>query len=160
MSRRLLPIVLVGMTGITTLTVATVGVAYAGSRALRAAPFHHIHGPDIDREAMARQIVGELLDEIDAPDEQSVQVEAILEGAHTQLEALHEGHDEHHEQVKTVLTAETVDASAVEELRLEAVDTFDQASQVFAGVVVDIGAVLSAEQRAELAELAAEMHGR
>ncbi len=122
--------------------------------------FHRFHGPDIDHEAMAREIVGDLLSEIDATDTQSAQVEAILEGAHTQLEALHEGHDAHHEQMRAVLTAESVDASAVEELRLEAVDTFDQASQVFATVIVDIGAVLSVEQRAELAELAEEMHGR
>jgi Spy/CpxP family protein refolding chaperone len=100
-----------------------------------------------------------MLDEIDASDDQIAAIEAILDGTHIQLEALHDGFDDHHDQVKAVLVAETVDREALEELRLEAVGVFDQASQLIAGAVGDVGEVLNPEQRAELAELAEELHG-
>jgi len=159
MSRRLLPFAIIGLVGATTLGVTTIGVAVAGSRALRGPMFHHMHGDRADHQAHAKAMIQDLLGEVGATAEQSAQVGSILDGAHTELELLHGGLEDHHDQLKAVFTAETVDAAAVEELRLEGLEGFDQATRIFSGVLLDVSAVLDAEQRAELVALAEELHG-
>jgi protein CpxP len=145
MSRRIIPIVIVlGVAGLTT-------VAFAGSRAVRGHGFHHFHA----HHAM----LADALEEIGASADQQGAILAIADSTHAQLEELHEGLEDHHAQMKAVLTAETVDRAAIEELRLEAVAGFDQASQLLAEALGDAAEQLSAEQRAELAEMAEEMHG-
>jgi len=159
MSRRLLPFVVISLVGATTLGVTTIGVAVAGSRVMRGPAFHHLHGDRADHQARAKAMVQDLLDEVDATAEQSLRIEVILDSAHVELEDLHEGLEDHQEQLKAVFTADSVDAAALEELRLEGLEGFDRVTQIFSGVLLDVGAELSAEQRAELVTLAEELHG-
>jgi Spy/CpxP family protein refolding chaperone len=153
MSRRIIPIVIVlGVAGLTT-------VAFAGSRAVRGHGFHHFHAHHADHQERGRAMLADALEEIGASADQQGAILAIADSTHAQLEELHEGLEDHHAQMKAVLTAETVDRAAIEELRLEAVAGFDQASQLLAEALGDAAEQLSAEQRAELAEMAEEMHG-
>jgi periplasmic protein CpxP/Spy len=159
MSRRLIPFaVLFTFAGIAGLST----VAWAGSKVVRGHGFQHfraMHGPHADHEAQARAMLEDVLGEIDATDEQSVAILAIADDTHGQLEVLHGGLEEHHAQVAAVLTAETVDREAIEELRLDAVAGFDQVTQLVSGAMGDVAELLTVEQRLELAAMAEELHG-
>ena len=159
MSRRLIPFAVLftfaGLVGLST-------VAWAGSKVVRSHGFQHfrtMHGDHADHEAQARAMLEEVLGEIDATDEQTSAILTIADDTHGQLAVLHDGLEEHHEQVAAVLTAETVDRDALEDLRLEAVSGFDQATQLITGAMGDVAEQLSLGQRQELAAMAEELHG-
>lgn len=157
MSRRILPFVVITLVG-----VSSLGVAYAGSRMVRGPGFSHfraMHGDRADPMAHGRAMLQDVLGELDATDEQSAVILAIADDTHSQLEGLHDGFEDHRARAHAVFTAEVVDRDALEGLRLEALDAFDQASQLIAGTVGDVGEVLSVEQRTELVALAEELHG-
>ena len=148
MSRRfLIPLLALPVLALGTLGV---GVAVAGGPFAHGCPFHG----GGDHHAKAEAMLDKALSEIGATDEQSAEIEGIVDDAHTRLEAMHEGMEEHHESVNAVLTAETIDRAALETLRQEGLAHFDEASAMFVEVIADVAEVLTQEQREELAELA------
>jgi len=156
--RRILPFLVLPVLG-----VGLLGVAAAGTTAFKhGCRFHgpgFPGGPEAHRAHM-ENAVDDILDEIDASDEQAAQVDAIMEGAFEQAMHLHEGHDEHHAQLKALLVAETIDRQALEDLRQEALVKLDEGTLLLLNTVADVAEVLSQEQRLELAELAESRHGR
>ena len=62
-------------------------------------------------------------------------------------------HEARHEQARDLLLGETVDRDAIEAMRVEAVDRFDEVSQLFVAVIADVAEVLTVEQRQELISL-------
>ncbi len=139
------------------------GLTLLGGAALTAAargghgmPF--CHGDKEDHRAHMEFMVDRMLSKVDATDEQKDQIDAILDAAFEEGEALHEGKEAHKEQLKAVLTAETIDREALEELRTEGLAHFDEASAMFVDVIADVSEVLTVEQREQLVEMIEERH--
>ncbi len=154
MSIRRIAIVVVPVLGL-----ATLGVVLAAGAAVRhGPPFCHGRMSMEDRRAHVEMIVDRVLDEVDATDEQKDRIDIILADAHGEIEQARADREERHEALKEVLSAETIDREALEGFRVEAVDHFEEMSQGAVEVLADIGDVLTAEQRAELIELAESFH--
>jgi periplasmic protein CpxP/Spy len=101
-----------------------------------------------------------MLSRVDATDDQRDQVDAILDDLAPALLAQKLDGEGLHEQLKTALTAEVVDAEALEGLRVDGLAHADETSALVLDSVVAIGQVLTPEQRGELVELAERFHGR
>ena len=113
----------------------------------------HCEGEDcgIDRERL-RHHVDWFLRGVDASDEQ---VDAIAEITARTMEGFaqsQEAREARHAAIRDALTAETVDADALEALRTTALEGLETKSEDFVGAVVEAASVLRAEQRQELAE--------
>ena len=137
------------------LALATVGAGVAGAGAV-----HHFgQGPmsKAEHKAHVQEMVGEALDAADATDDQASQVNALFEDAFPRFEALHEGMEAHHAQIRAVLTAPTVDRAAMETVRLDGVARFDEISTVVTDLAGDVADVLTQEQREKLADIADKM---
>jgi Spy/CpxP family protein refolding chaperone len=97
---------------------------------------------------------------VNATDEQKARVQEILDRAIDDLEALYPSRHELHDEVIAALTAPEVDRDALEALRARHLAAFDTASRRIVAAVADLGDVLSAEQRSELARFAESFHPR
>jgi len=141
------------------ITVPVVGLALLGTVAAGASmrgrhggfPFHP--GAPGDHRAFVQERIQFALDRIGATDEQQDDIDAILEPAFEQALDMRADHETRHDQFRDLLLAETIDRDAIETMRVEAVDRFDEASQLFATVIADVAEVLTVEQREELVEL-------
>jgi periplasmic protein CpxP/Spy len=98
------------------------------------------------------------LDAINATTDQRAQIKTILDAAHTDLKAQREAGRSVHEQMRQLFTQPTVDARAVETLRLQMLAQHDQASKRMMQAMLEASRVLTPEQRAKLAEMAARRH--
>jgi Spy/CpxP family protein refolding chaperone len=118
---------------------------------------HGPHGGHGGQEH-GRRAVAWMLDEIEASDEQRVQVEAIFEELHTSLGGMHEAHHAYRETFVEALTGESVDATALEEIRAASLELAEQASLQLTEAIAEVARVLTPEQRAALADLHARHH--
>lgn len=116
------------------------------------------HGPEAMKQHVG-MVADWLLYRVEASDEQKSRVQAILERTVDDLEALHPDREALHDQVKGLLTAETIDRDAIERLRSEQLERFDLASRKISTALADVADVLTPAQRSELAELADSFHG-
>jgi protein CpxP len=86
-----------------------------------------------------------------ASDAQKTQIKQIFEGMRPQMQTLRTDHEKVRQQLAQALTAPTVDASAVERLRLEQVRLADQRSKLMTQAMVKASQVLTPEQRQKIA---------
>ncbi len=129
--------------------LAACGVfAWAGHSGL--VGHHGIHGQDVREHVRFR--MGRALGEIKASEAQAEQAEAILEQFFADHEPLHQRHDEMHEQLAALLTAEEIDRDRLESLRLEQLQEIDRFSRDLVDTVADLAEVLTPEQRQQLAD--------
>ena len=96
--------------------------------------------------------VEDMLDEVDATDDQRTQVRAIATAAIADMGEFREFKREGREALVEALTQETVDREALETLRQSKLETADRASQRLLTALADAADVLTPAQRAELAE--------
>ena len=96
--------------------------------------------------------IDDMLDEVDATDDQRTQVRAIATAAIADMGEFHEFKREGRQALVEALTKETVDREALETLRLRKLETADRASQRLLTALADAADVLTPAQRAELAE--------
>jgi Spy/CpxP family protein refolding chaperone len=116
-------------------------------------------GPDMPMGAMG--MMGTMggpgltraLEQVGATADQRSQIEQIHQAARADLRAGHEQGRALHEQMRELFLQPEVDATAVESLRQRMMARHDQASQRMTQAMLDVGRVLSAEQRQQLAEL-------
>lgn len=92
-----------------------------------------------------------MLDAVDASAEQRSQIKQILDTARGESTAQREAGRALHEQMRALFTQPTVDARAVEALRVQMMARHDQASQRMMQTMLEVSRVLSPEQRAKLA---------
>lgn len=92
------------------------------------------------------------LHRLDATDEQEDRVLDIVDAAIDQATPLIEKHRNNREALRGLLTASTIDRAALEALRAEEIAMADTLSRTLVGAIADSAEVLTAEQRAELAE--------
>jgi protein CpxP len=90
--------------------------------------------------------------ELDATADQQVKVATIAKAAVADLRPLHEKAHAARAQAVTLLTAPTIDRSAIERLRAEQIGLAETASKRIAQALADVADVLSPEQRRKLAD--------
>ena len=91
--------------------------------------------------------------ELDATADQQAKLEAIVKSAVTDLAPMRDKVRTTHQKVRELLTAPTVDRTAIEKLRAEQVATMDTLSKRIAQAVGDAADVLTPDQRRKLGDM-------
>lgn len=94
-----------------------------------------------------------VLTDVKATDAQRQQIKQITDKARADVQALHEQGKGLHERVMTLWTAPKLDAAEAEKLRQQMLAQHDQVSKRMTQAMLDVGNVLTPEQRAKAAEL-------
>ena len=100
-----------------------------------------------------------VLTDVKATDAQRQQIKQITDKARADIQALHEQGKGLHERAMTLWTAPKLDAAAAEKLRQQMLAQHDQVSKRMTQAMLDVGNVLTPEQRAKAAQLMKERHG-
>ena len=108
------------------------------------------HGDKFER--FVEWKIDDMLDEVDASDDQRTQVRAIATAAIADMGEFRDFRRAGREALVDALTQETVDREALEALRQSKLETADRASQRLVTALADAAEVLTPAQRAELAE--------
>jgi Spy/CpxP family protein refolding chaperone len=95
---------------------------------------------------------GRLLQSVGATADQQTRIHDIMKAAHDDVRKLHEGAGDLRAQGAQLLAAPTIDARAVEALRVKRVALHDAVSKRMTQAMLDAAAVLTPEQRAKMAE--------
>jgi protein CpxP len=140
--------------------------AWAGSEHREGGtPMHGMHGEHGDMGAGPGGFGGfggrhlqHLLDEAKATDAQRTQINAIADKAQADLKTLHEQGRSLHEQGLKLWAAPKLDAAAAEKLRQHMLAHHDQVSKRAMQAMLDVGAVLTPEQRATIGEQMQKRH--
>jgi Spy/CpxP family protein refolding chaperone len=157
----------IGVVGVTVLTallgtgvvLASPGFAGGGFGHGR----HHSRGGPWNAEH-AREHAGHIVEWIvrwvDASDEQEAQLTQLIDAALVDVGPLAERHRGQREAFLAALVSERVDRDELERIRSEELALAEDASRRLVATLADVADVLTPEQRAELAQLAARMHRR
>jgi Spy/CpxP family protein refolding chaperone len=120
---------------------------------------HHRGHPDGEQvRRHAESMATWALRSVDASAEQQEQVKAIVIESADELFQLAGAHRDQREQLFDVLSQPTVDRQALEQIRQGQLDLVDAVSRQLTEALAEISAVLTAEQRNELLELAQAFH--
>ncbi len=130
------------------LALAIVGIVSIANVAIGASLCDQDRSP-ADR---ASKVAMHMLDDVDASDEQRAQVKGIIETHSATLNSLRESGRKLHEETRALLSAPTIDRSAIENLRQQKIASMDQTSREMTTMLADIAEVLTPEQRKQLAE--------
>lgn len=120
---------------------------------------HFMKDPEMAREH-AEFATSFVLNRIDATDDQTERVQAIIGAGVEDLIALAHQHGENHEAWRAELAKPAIDRVALEELRKSGIELADIASTRLVETLADAAEVLTPEQRAELIEMADRLHER
>jgi Spy/CpxP family protein refolding chaperone len=102
--------------------------------------------------AHAARFADRMLDGLDATEAQRAQVRQIVQAAATDLRAQHEAGAGLRRSALQLFSAPTVDAAAAESLRQQMLAQHDQASKRMLQAMLEIGKVLTPQQRARIGE--------
>lgn len=136
-----------------TLSLKTVfATLLAGSLALGAggAAFAKTDGAGMDPAKFQQRIekrVDKALTGTTATAEQKAKVTSILQAAFTDMKGTHAQRVELRKSLEAAMSAPTIDAAKIEQLRVEQVKMMDDSSKRFTKALIDAGNVLNAEQR-------------
>jgi Spy/CpxP family protein refolding chaperone len=122
---------------------------------------HSCHRGEVTAEQVqkrADRFSGRILDQADATDEQRAEVEALLVGIGERVVAHKAEHAEVKAEWRKAFLAEEINEVELEALRADMLDRVDDGSSEMLGLATDLASVLTAEQRADLAELADRWH--
>lgn len=108
---------------------------------------HGHHGGGMDMKWSGR-----MLDAVKATPEQRAQIQKIMEGARTDLQAQREAGRALRGQLMQTMAQPNIDANAVEQLRQKMLAQHDQVSKRRMQAMVDAARVLTPEQRRQLSE--------
>lgn len=131
--------------------MALATLALAGTTALAAPPERGMGMPGLGGPGMVR-----LLEQVGASADQRAQVEKIMKAAHEDLRGQHEQGRALREQMHALFVQPTVDANAVEALRQQMLAQHDATSRRMTQAMLEASAVLSVEQRQQLAAAMAQ----
>lgn len=105
-----------------------------------------------DRGDKGGKMITRMLDDVDASDAQKEKVKAIFESHQTTLKSLRESGRSLHQEMRALMSAETIDRAAIEKLRQQKVAEMDQVSKEMTSMMTEIAEVLKPEQRQAVAE--------
>ena len=108
---------------------------------------------------LAGRGIAHALEAVEATAEQEERIWAILDGARAELRPMMREFRDAHGEAMQLLAAPEIDRAAVEALRAERMAAMDEASKRLVAAALDVAEVLTAEQRAELAEKMKERRG-
>ena len=136
---------------------AAPGGTTGGPAAMHAAAHHGMGHGGMGHGGMAMgagdgMVSERMLAAAGASAEQKAKVRDILKGAHEEQLKQRAGGQELHQQMLALMTAPQIDAAAAESLRQKIEARHDAASKRHLQAMLDVGAVLSPEQRQKLAE--------
>lgn len=122
---------------------------------------HHMrHGGERGGLGFGERRLERILEEIDATPEQAEQVKTIVTAARSDLMPMVADFRGAHDDIAALLSAPTIDRAAAEKLRSERIAKVDAASKRLTAAILDAAAILTPEQRTELAERFQERRGR
>lgn len=101
-----------------------------------------------------------VLSDIDASADQKAQVTSILQAAAKDVHGLADQHFAARDQMREILSAQTIDRARLETVRENELRLADQASKRFVEGIADAAEVLTPEQRAQLIQKMEERHKR
>ncbi|OGA80391.1 MAG: hypothetical protein A2711_11995 [Burkholderiales bacterium RIFCSPHIGHO2_01_FULL_63_240] len=101
-----------------------------------------------------------LLDDVQASDAQRKQIQVIVDKARVDLRALHEKARDQHHDAMAIWTAPKIDAAEAEKQRQQMLAQHDQVSKRVMQAMLDVGQVLTPEQRAKAAVALKQRHER
>lgn len=138
---------------VVTLAVAAAGVCASMAQAQPTTPHegearHMRHGG----APFGGHMLGRALDAVNATPEQRARIADIMKAAAADVRQQREASRGLREQAMTLFAQPTVDARAVEALRQQMVQQHDQSSRRWTQALLDASAVLTPEQRQQLAE--------
>jgi Spy/CpxP family protein refolding chaperone len=136
------------------LAITVIGIAVGSIASTR--PWGH------DPERMRKHAdfaVEYALREVDATPEQVARVKAIVGQALTALDGVHDQHAANRDALIAALSQPEISRAQIQEIRAQELALADSASVTIVDALVDAAAVLTPEQRAQLIELARELHG-
>jgi Spy/CpxP family protein refolding chaperone len=151
MSRRLVswPLALIGLTLAFLFVAKTVSAWGRGG------------GHDIeDIKSHAEHFVDRALDQLDATEEQSAAVQLIVMATIDDLQNARGDAKQGREEFRGLITADSIDREAFEQVRLSHMKRADEMSRIVADGLADIMDVLTPEQRQALEAHFDEHHGR
>ncbi len=122
-------------------------------------PGGHMGGMGHMGMRFAEHRVERVMDEIGASDEQQDKIWAIVDRTRSEMRPMGREFRGMRDEVATLLSAPTIDKSAVEALRAKRVAEMDEASKKAVAAVLEAAEVLTPEQRAKLAEEMKDMGG-
>jgi periplasmic protein CpxP/Spy len=111
---------------------------------------HQMHGGPMG--PFGGRMLERALDSVNASTEQRTRIREIVKAAGDDVRQQHEASRGQREQLMTLFAQPTVDARAVETLRQQMVQQHDQSSRRWTQALLDASAVLTPEQRQQLAE--------
>jgi Spy/CpxP family protein refolding chaperone len=97
--------------------------------------------------------------ELDATADQQAKIAGIVKATVSDLRPLHEKAQAARGQAVALLTAPTIDRSAIERLRADQIGLAETASKRIAQALTDVSEVLNPEQRRKIADWAAAFQG-
>jgi periplasmic protein CpxP/Spy len=100
-----------------------------------------------------QQKMNRWLDQVKATPQQRQQIHAIMDRMGPQLQAVEKEREQDMERLTTALTSDTVDRSAIEQVRTEVLRTFDQTSRTLTQGLSDMAQVLTPQQRKQLGQI-------
>lgn len=155
LARLLLSSLLVGGAALSALAVHAQPMPPGGHRgAMMGGGEHGRHGGGMDMKWSGR-----MLDAVKATPEQRTQIQKIMDGARTDLQAQREAGQALRSQLMQAMAQPNIDATAVEQVRQKMLAQHDQVSKRRMQAMVDAARVLTPEQRKQLAERMAQRRG-
>lgn len=115
-------------------------------------------GPGMESMPFGGGHLQRLLDDAKVSDAQRTQIKQITDKAQTDLKALHEEGRALHEQGLKLWAAPKLDATAAEKLRQQMLAHHDKVSKRMMQAMLDVGNVLTPEQRATVASQLERRH--
>ena len=93
-----------------------------------------------------------LLSRVKATPEQKAQIQKIMDKAHQDMQAQRGQHEALHKQALALMAAPQLDPAAAEKLRQSMLAEHDQRSKAMMNTLLEVGKVLTPEQRKQLAD--------
>lgn len=115
-------------------------------------------GPGMDGLPFGGAHLKRLLDDVKASDAQRLKIKQLVDKAQADLKALHEEGRSLREQGLKLWAAPKLDAGATEKLRLQMLGHHDRVSKRMMQLMLDVGQVLTPEQRADIARQVGKQH--
>ena len=143
--------------------IGTVGLtAFAATEAMggfqRTATI--VHSGAANPAAHAQIMLAMLYKAVDATDAQKAQIDPMVQQAMVDLTPLHTQLAAGHQQLAALLTADVIDRNALETLRAQQMQTFDQISKRLTLLAGDVGTVLTPAQRVQLQQHLSDLHAK
>ena len=144
------PLALIGLSLLFTLLGACSGPSWGR---------HGAHDVE-DIKSHADHFLDRALDRLDATDEQSTEIRAIVMSTIEEFHGSRDGFRSSHEDFKALLTADSIDRDAIEALRQSHLARADEMTRTLTTNLVDILEILTPEQRAEVEARFEKHHAR